>query len=104
MAINSLTSSSWRQKHHQVCKESLPASSCTPTAVRAHYSSVNLLALYLYRNNVLRPAVLFSQHTPKEVLGEIFTLRAHSGITEFPLYNSLKENSAQMSWIFWREN
>jgi len=53
---------------------------------------------------VLRPAVLFSQHTPKEVLGEIFTLRAHSGITEFPLYNSLKENSAQMSWIFWREN
>lgn len=33
VARNSLTSSSWRQKHHQIRKERLPASSCTPTAV-----------------------------------------------------------------------
>ena len=95
---------SWRQTHHQVCKESLPPSSCIPTA---RYSSVNLLALCSFvicRNNELGPAVLFSQHTPKEFLGETFTLRAHSGITVFPLYNSLKGNSAQMSWIYWRKN
>lgn len=104
VAGNSLTFSSWRQTHHQVWKESLPPSSCIPTA---RYSSVNLLALcsfVLCRNSELGPAVLFSQHTPKEFLGETFILRAHSGITEFPLYNSLKGNSAQMSWIYWREN
>ena len=104
VAGNSLTFYSWRQTHHQVCKESLPPSSCIPTA---RYSSVNLLALCSFvicRNNELGPAVLFSQHTPKEFLGETFTLRAHSGITEFPLYNSLKGSSAQMSWIYWREN
>lgn len=55
----------------------------------------------LCRNSAF--ALLFS--SPRTVLrsalDDIFTLRAPSSITEFPLYNSLRENGAQMPWIFW---
>lgn len=31
----------------------------------------------------------------------MFTLRTHSSITKFPLYNSLREHRVQIPWMFW---